>query len=133
GYISGLARKGQLAYQTIFGITTVFPLATMFVVLFLVREPRAERRAEETTSGIRSIFRKKDLWILSGFLFFWNFSPSISSAFFFYAVDTLKFDGSFIGLIQAVGAVAAFIGSFFFKYAERIPVRRFLLFAALAG
>lgn len=133
GHLSDLARKGEVAYQTIFGVTTVFPLVTLLVVLFLVRESRAERRVEGAASGIRSVFGRKDLWILSGFLFFWNFSPSIGSAFFYYAVDTLKFDGAFFGLLQAVGAVAGFAASFLFKYSERIPVRRFMLFAVLAG
>jgi MFS family permease len=133
GQISDLARNGAVSYRTIFGVTAVFPLVTMLVAFFLIRESKTERTPEEATAGIRSIFRKKDLWILSGFLFFWNFSPSINSAFFYYAVDTLKFDGAFIGLLQAVAAFAAFLGSFLFKYAERVPVRRFLLWAALLG
>ncbi len=133
GRFSDLARKGDLAYQTIFGVTTAFPLLTLLVVLFLVREPRGERRPRGEAAGVRSIFGKKDLWILSGFLFFWNFSPSIGSAFFYYAVDTLKFDGAFFGFLQAVGALAGFAASFLFKYAERLPVRRFMLFAVLAG
>lgn len=132
GHVSDLARKGTITYQSIFGITAFFPLITLLVAAFLARET-AGQPASNVAGEIKSVLTKRDIWILSAFLFFWNFSPSINVPFFFYAVDTLKFDGKFLGWVQAATSVAAFLGSFLYKRLERFPTRQVLVWAVFAG
>ncbi len=134
GYISDLARSGIIHYQIIFGLTAVFPLLTAIVSIFFVSEIKKTKAESKATSGIKAIFKKRDFWLLSLFLFFWNFSPSFGAPFFYYSVDTLKFSGSFLGMLQAATSLAALVGSIIFgKYIEYLPVRKFLIFSVFAG
>ncbi len=134
GYISDLARNGVIRFQTIFAMTSIFPILTAFIAAILVRETKAGHLEIEGKSELKEIFRQKELWLLAGFLFFWNFSPSFGAPFFYYAVDTLKFNGSFLGIAQGVGSCAALVGSILFmKYVERVPVRKCLILAVFIG
>ena len=134
GYISDLARNGVIRFQTIFAMTSVFPILTAFITAILVNEPKASHLEIEGKTEIKAIFKQRELWLLAFFLFFWNFSPSFGAPFFYYSVDTLKFSGSFLGIAQGVGSGAALVGSILFaKYIEHIPVRKFLIFAVFIG
>ena len=134
GLVAELAQKGALSYRSIFGMTTVFPVVTAVIVFFLVREPTRNHLERAAELGLRDIFRHRGIWILSGFLFLWNFSPSFGAPFFYYAVDTLKFSPSFLGILQAVTSAGALLGSVLYGLAfARFPVRKFLVFAVLFG
>jgi predicted MFS family arabinose efflux permease len=134
GWVAELAQKGDLSYRSIFGITAVLPALTALIVLFLVREPVREHHEKDAQLGLRDIFRHRGIWILSVFLLLWNFSPSFGAPFFYYAVDTLKFSATFLGILQAVTGAGALLGSvlygFFFA---RFPVRKFLVIAVFIG
>lgn len=133
GYISDLGQKGVLPYGKIFLITAAFPFMTLLLSVFCVKEEKRKKK-EQAGPGLKGIFFKKEVWVLSLFLFFWNFSPSFGAPFFYYSVDTLKFSGSFLGILQAVTSFASLLGSFFFgKYFANLPVRKFLIFAVFAG
>lgn len=132
GYVSDLARQGSLSYGTVFLITASFPLITLFVSAAFVQEEK--RGHGEPPGEFKKIFREKEIWLLAFFLFFWNFSPSFGAPFFYYSVDTLKFSGSFLGVLQAVTSAASLLGSLLFgKFIVRVPVRKFLIAAVLAG
>jgi len=134
GWVAELAQKGLLSYRIIFGMTAVFPLLTAVIVFFLVREPLRIHPEKEAELGLRDIVRHRGIWILSFFLFLWNFSPSFGAPFFYYIVDTLKFTASFLGLLQAVTSAGALLGSVLYGLVfSRFPVRKFLLVAVLVG
>ena len=132
GYLSDLTQTGRLSYQAVFTSTAVFPLLTVLIVA--ICSPTETRGAREAGSELKTLFKQKDIWLLSLFLFFWNFSPSFGAPFFYYSVDTLKFSGSFLGLLQGVASIAALLGSILYgKYIERISTRNFLIFSVFAG
>jgi len=134
GYLSELAQTGRLAFQSIFGITASFPLLTLFIAAFLIKEPPKPELQKEAFLELKQAFQQKDIWLLSLFLFLWNFSPSIGAPFFYYSVDTLKFSGSFLGYLGAVAAVGSLAGSILYGvYLAKLPVRKLLIFSALAG
>ncbi|HOE69407.1 MAG TPA: MFS transporter [Candidatus Omnitrophota bacterium] len=134
GIIADLAKAGSLSYRLIFAGTSLFPMLTAVVSAWFVREPAENQPERMAGLSLRNIFRRKGIWILSFFLFLWNFSPSFGAPFFYYAVDTLKFTGYFLGILQAVAGVGALLGSvlygFFFA---RIPLKKFLFAAILLG
>jgi MFS family permease len=134
GLVAELAQKGTLSYRSIFSMTAAFPLVTAAIVFFLVREPARTHLEQEAKLGLRDVFRHKGLWILSAFLFLWNFSPSFGAPFFYYTVDTLKFTASFLGILQAVTSAGALLGSVLYGLVfARFPIRKFLVVAVLAG
>lgn len=134
GWVAEFAQKGALSYRSIFGMTAVFPLLTAAIVFFLVREPSRTHPERAAELGLRDIFRHRGIWILAAFLFLWNFSPSFGAPFFYYAVDTLKFTPSFLGILQAVTSAGALLGSVLYGLAfARFPVRKFLLIAVVIG
>jgi MFS family permease len=134
GLVAELAQKGALSYQSIFGMTAVFPVVTAVIVFFLVREPARIHPERAAALGLRDIFRHRGIWILSAFLFLWNFSPSFGAPFFYYAVDTLKFTASFLGILQAVTSAGALLGSILYGLVfARFPIRKFLWIAVLVG
>jgi len=104
------------------------------IVFFLVREPSRTHLEREAELGLRDVFRHRGIWILSAFLFLWNFSPSFGAPFFYYTVDTLKFTPSFLGILQAVTSVGALLGSMLYGlFFAKVPIRKFLLIAVLIG
>ena len=133
GYISELGQKGILPYGKVFLITAAFPLITLFLSAFFVSEKK-QITPPDAPVKIKGLRIKKEVWFLSFFLFFWNFSPSIGAPFFYYSVDTLKFTGYFLGILQGVTSFASLLGSLFFgRYIANLPVRKFLIFAVFAG
>jgi len=134
GHLADLAQQKVLSYQAIFAVTALFPLLTLLLVLFLVKEPRRPHPEKEAGADLKKIFGSRDIWILSSFLFLWNFSPSFGAPFFYYCVDVLKFSGTFLGYLQAATSFGALAGSALYGfYIVKIPVRRFLIFAVFAG
>jgi MFS family permease len=134
GYIAEFAQRGIWTYKAIFGLTAVFPLLTVMIVLAAVREPPRTHLAQEAQAGLRDVFRHRGIWVLSGFLFLWNFSPSFGAPFFYYTVDQLKFSPSFLGILQAVSSAGALLGSMLYgTICTRFPVRKFLFAAVLIG
>ena len=133
GTIADLGQKGVLPYSQVFLITALFPLMTLFLAVFFVNEKKQDR-SQVRLKGPRGFFVKKEVWLLSFFLFFWNFSPSFGAPFFYYSVDTLKFSGSFLGILQGITSFAALLGSLLFgKFIANLPVRKFLIFSVFAG
>ncbi|MFA7255432.1 MAG: MFS transporter [Candidatus Omnitrophota bacterium] len=134
GLVAELAQKGALSYRSIFGMTALFPVLTAVIVFFLVQEPSRTHPERAAAFGLRDVFRHKGIWILSAFLFLWNFSPSFGAPFFYYTVDTLKFSASFLGILQAVTSAGALLGSVLYGLVfARFPIRKFLVIAVLVG
>lgn len=137
GYVAELARQGIISYQSIFAATAVFPLITAIAVYFFAKEEKfgyLKTGANNHNNGLKEFLKKKDLWLLAFFLFFWNFSPSIGTPFFYYSIDTLKFDGSFLGIVGAVSGIGSLIGAVIFeKYLSEFSVRKLLVAAVFFG
>lgn len=134
GLIAELAQKGALSYRMIFGITGIFPVLTAVIVILLVREPSRAHLEQTAGIGLRDVFRHPGIWILALFLFLWNFSPSFGAPFFYYTVDTLKFSGSFLGILQAVTCAGALVGSACYGLIfAKFPLQKFLRIAVWVG
>jgi predicted MFS family arabinose efflux permease len=134
GHLSDLTQSGALPFQTVFIITAIFPALTLAAAAFFIREPRRGCRERDAGLGLREALRHRDIWILSVFIFFWNFSPSFGAPFFYYCVDTLHFSGTFLGVLQALGSFGALLGCILYgTLIVKIPLRKFLIFSVFAG
>ncbi|MBI4610471.1 MAG: MFS transporter [Candidatus Rokubacteria bacterium] len=123
--------------QVTFMIAMVFPAISFCMAVWAIREPRVEaggQRFRETWLAIRGTLGSRPLWIVAGFIFFYNFSPSFGPALTYYSTDVLRFSKLFLGtldsLLYASGAVGA---ALYFALCRSIPFNRLIHFAIGGG
>src|SRR5439155_25551165 len=106
------------ALHTAAVITACAPAAVVIATAFLVREEKTtidRMQFKASTRSLISAIKSRTLWIVAGFLAFWNFSPSFGTPMYYHMVDNLKFDQNFIGQLGAVSSIGSVIGAFVFK------------------
>jgi MFS family permease len=105
-----------------------FAMATLFVHEAPTRFDGAAFR--ETWTAIRGTAGTREIWLVAGFIFFFNFSPSFGPAFLYYQTDVLRFDQQFIGILSSLQAVGYMIGALIYApLSRRLPLRRIILWA----
>lgn len=123
--------------QTVFLIVAILPALTGLVTLRLVREPPAVHNWESvrtTALSLKYAGQARALWIVAGFLFFWNFSPSLGTPLLYYQTDVLHFSKTFIGALGALTNAAGIVGAVLFSlYCRQLPLRRLLTTAVGLG
>jgi MFS family permease len=105
GLVGGHFAETRNLHAT-FAIAACFPLISLVMALLFIREPRARVDKDAflvTWRSIRDAARSREIWVVAGLIFFFNFSPSFGPAFLYYQTDVLKFDQQFIGYI--IGAL----------------------------
>jgi MFS family permease len=121
------------AFGEAFGLVACFPLLSLLMAVFAVREAPAGPDLEgfaETWGAIRAALGRRDLWLVGGFVFFYAFSPSFGPAFFYYQTDTLRFSQQFIGILDSLGAAAGILGAFVYAPVSRaLPLRRIIVWS----
>jgi MFS family permease len=120
-----------------FLIATVFPVITLAMAIFLITEPRVqagERQLRETWIAIRGAIGSRTLWIVAGFIFFYNFSPSFGPALVYYATDVLHFSKLFLGTLDSLSYASGLVGTaLYFAFSKSFPFKRLIHFAIAAG
>jgi predicted MFS family arabinose efflux permease len=94
------------------------PAAVLLATLFLIHEDRSALDLgglRATTRGLLTSLKSRTLWIVAGFLAFWNFTPSFGTPLFYHMIDRLKFEQDFIGQLTAIASVGAVIGAFIYR------------------
>ncbi|MGE0680683.1 MAG: MFS transporter [Candidatus Binatia bacterium] len=132
GYLSTHATP-----QTVFLLSAGFPLVTFFASLALVQEPKSKlnrHSLHDTRVALRQAGRSRTLWIVAGFLFFWNFSPSLGTPLLYYQTDVLGFSKIFIGALGAISNAAGVVGALvFFAYCRTFNLHRLLIVSVALG
>lgn len=110
-----------------FRLTSIFPGVTFPMVLWAILEqprgsdPEAFRR---TWRSIQSGVGSPRLWVIAGFIFFYNFSPTFGPALTYYMTDELRFSKIFIGALDSVLAASGIMGAvLYFTYSKAFPLR----------
>ena len=132
---------GYLAEQrnlrTTFVIAACFPLLSLVMAVIFIKEPRARadwRALRERARAVRRALASREVWLVTGFIFFWTFSPSFGSAFLFYQVDELKFSQRFIGTLAALGSLGCVAGALVYAPLSRtMRLRRVITMAIGLG
>ncbi len=130
-----LAQHESLSFT--FMLATFFPLISFVTGFWCIREVRAEageRHFRETWLAIRGAIGSRDLWIVAGFIFFYNFSPSFGPALVYYSTDVLHFSKMFLGSLDSLAYLSGVGGAaLYFAYSKSFPFRRLIHFAIAAG
>lgn len=117
GWLSDMLSPAS-ALHTAALITACAPAGVLIATAFLVHEEKAALNPALLKSGTASLLsalKSRTLWIVAGFLAFWNFSPSFGTPMFYHMVDNLKFDQYFIGQLGSVTAVGSVLGAFVYQ------------------
>lgn len=126
-----------VAPQTVFRLVAIFPAFTAVVTLWLVREPLAVPNWESvriTALSLKHAGQTRALWMVAGFLFCWNFSPSLGTPLLYYQTDVLHFSKVFIGTLGAITNAAGIVGAVvFFFYCRQLSLHRLLTIAVGLG
>jgi MFS family permease len=99
-------------------VTACAPAAVVLATMFLIHEDKSTLDLgglRSTTRGLMTSLKSRTLWIVAGFLAFWNFTPSFGTPLFYHMTDHLKFEQSFIGQLTAIASVGAVIGAFIYR------------------
>ena len=130
-----LAEHKYLSFS--FVIATIFPVITLVVGMFLISEPRShdsKQQFHETWAAIRGAIGSRTLWIVAGFIFFYNFSPSFGPALAYYATDVLQFSKIFLGTLDSLAYASGIVGTaFYFAFSKSFSLKRLIHFAVAAG
>jgi MFS family permease len=120
-----------------FLIATIFPVITLAMAIFVIRERHVqtgERRFRETWMAIRGAIGSRTLWIVAGFIFFYNFSPSFGPALIYYATDVLQFSKIFLGTLESLSYASGIVGTaLYFAFSKSFPFKGLIHFAIAAG
>ena len=129
GELGGYLAEGRRLHATFF-VAACFPLVSLLMAIFVVREapaPAVSKEFRETWASIRAALSERDIWVVGAFIFFFTFSPSFGPALLFYQTDVLRFSQQFIGHLLALTAVGAVVGAVVYApLSRRMPLRRLI-------
>ena len=129
GELGGYLAEGRRLHATFF-VAACFPLVSLLMAIFVVREapaPAVGKEFRETWASIRAALSERDIWVVGAFIFFFTFSPSFGPALLFYQTDVLRFSQQFIGHLLALTAVGAVVGAVVYApISRRMPLRRLI-------
>ncbi len=130
-----LAQNAPLSVT--FLLSAIFPVVSLAIGVWAIREPRVsavDRHFQETWNAIRGAIGSRHLWIVAGFIFFYNFSPSFGPALIYYSTDILHFSKIFLGTLDSLTYASGIAGAAcYFAYSKSVPFRWLIHFAIGAG
>jgi MFS family permease len=137
GWLSQVLAPASALHTAAFVIASA-PAAVVLATAFLVREEKSLLdlgALRSSTRGLMSSLKSRTLWIVAGFLAFWNFTPSFGTPLFYHMVDHLKFEQYFIGQLTAIASVGAVIGAFVYRtvLAGRYSTKSLVYFSIFLG
>ena len=119
------------------GLAGLAPLLVIAGCFLFIDEEKSTVSLEglkDSFSGLVDALKSRHLWVISGFLLFYYFSPGISTPLYFYMTDTLKFSQPFIGAlgsIQAGGWIAAAL--LYAAFLQHLTLKTLLNLSIVAG
>src|SRR5581483_1331658 len=111
-------------------IVAVAPLLVIGGTLFLVPEQRTSinlQGMKDTFAGLKASFRHRELWLIAGFLFVYNFSPGLSTPLYFTMTDSLQFSQSYIGILGSISSAGWIVGALLYhQLFDDLPLKKLL-------
>jgi predicted MFS family arabinose efflux permease len=86
--------------------------------LFLIPEKKVSiniQGIKDTFEGLKSSFKRRELWLIAGFLFLYNFSPGLSTPLYFTMTDSLQFSQGYIGVLGSISAAGWIVGALLYR------------------
>ena len=99
-------------------IVALTPVVIIAGTLLLVPERKVSiniQGMKDSFKSLKSSPKRRDLWLIAGFLFLYNFSPGLSTPVYFTMTDTLKFSQSYIGILSSISALGWIVGALLYR------------------
>jgi MFS family permease len=120
-----------------FFVAACFPVVSFVMAAAFIREAPARFDAaalRATWGSVRQAAAGRDVWVVAGFVFFYNFSPSFGPAFLYYQTDVLTFSQQFIGTLSSIQAATGIAGALIYApLSRRVPLKRLIVVLIGAG
>jgi predicted MFS family arabinose efflux permease len=116
-------------------IVGVAPLLAVLGSLFLIDEERSHADLAQLKATFRALlatFGRRELWLIGGFLFLYNFNPGFGTPLYYYMTDELRFSQQFIGILGAVSSVGWIAGALLYRWRLRGMTSQALLYLSIA-
>ena len=76
--------------------------------------------------------RRRELWLVGGFLFLYYFNPGFGTPLYYYMTDELRFSQQFIGILGAVSSAGWIAGALLYRWRLRGMTSQALLYLSIA-
>jgi MFS family permease len=99
-------------------IVAVAPVAVLVGSIFFVPERKARldvTALRGTFGGLAAAFKKRELWVIAIFLFFYYFSPGLSTPLYYVMTDDLKFSQAYIGALGSIASAGWVVGALSYR------------------
>jgi MFS family permease len=103
-------------------VVAVAPFLGLFGALFLIEEERSRADVAQlraTFRGFLQSLRRRELWLVGGFLFLYYFNPGFGTPLYYYMTDELKFSQAFIGMLSAISSAGWIAGALIYRWGLR--------------
>ena len=115
-------------------IVGVAPLLAVFGSLVLIDEQRSHADLAQLKATFRALlatFRRRELWLVGGSLFLYNFNPGFGTPLYYYMTDELRFSQQFIGILGAVASAGWIAGALLYRWRLRGMTSQALLYLSI--
>jgi len=99
-------------------IIAVAPCAVIVGTIFLVPEKKTRidvAGMKNTLRGLVTAFSRRELWIVAAFMFFYYFSPGLSTPLYYHMTDDLRFSQAYIGALGSISAAGWVVGALLYR------------------
>ncbi|MGB6569163.1 MAG: hypothetical protein WBF02_17840, partial [Xanthobacteraceae bacterium] len=99
-------------------IVAFTPVLIIAGALFLVPERKVSvniQGMKDSFASLKSSLKRRELWLIAGFLFLYNFSPGLSTPLYFTMTDTLRFSQGYIGILSSISALGWIVGALLYR------------------
>jgi predicted MFS family arabinose efflux permease len=106
------------ALHTAAAIIAVAPCAVIVGTIFLVPEKKTRidlAGMKTTLRGLVNAFSHRELWIVAAFMFFYYFSPGLSTPLYYHMTDDLHFSQAYIGVLGSITAAGWVVGALLYR------------------
>ena len=117
-------------------IVAAAPFLALFGTLFLIAEEKSRADVAQLKSTFQAFLaslRRRELWLVGGFLFLYYLNPGFGTPLYYYMTDELKFSQQFIGILGAVSSAGWIAGALLYRWLLRGMTSRALLYLSIAA
>ena len=118
-------------------IIAVAPIAVMAGAWFLTSERKVSinlQGLKDTFEGLKASFKRRELWLIAGFIFLYSFSPGLTTPLYFTMTDSLHFSQGFIGILGSISAAGWVVSALLYRRLfGNLTLRKLLNLSILFG
>ncbi len=112
----------------------IYIIAAAFAYFYDTKEPLRTETPSKFIQDMKTLFGSRRLMWAGLFVFLYQFAPSFGTPLLFIQKDVFKWSKIWIGTLGTIGTVFAVIGALlYFKFSQRINIRKWLLFSVFLG